>query len=651
MTQKKEQPSKALHEDLKDVSQPNAVQFSKSWTGIAITETSSEEDAFGDMYARAADGSMRRIPIGTVGQMLKVAADGFPAWANDITNTIVVNAGQDQTISVANTNLQATASDANSSITSYLWAKQSGPVEPIGTGFNGGSFTPLRTRTFTPSGTGDIVFDNANTLPGDLIILEGNFRSVRLDNVQGTLANPIVFRNPDGQITRIGNTTWAANGGPAYALQASNSKHFIFAGTHWNNLLFTGSEINTDGGGEPYRAAYRNLSFDAFSEKFEICYFTATQGGTCIVAKTDPVSGQSATWYPNTTLQDMLIHDFIIDSPYNEGLYIGHTATYWDLISNTPYNSSPYDPPPSDSNRYKQPIMISNVKVWNGRALNTGKDGIQISACKNVEVYQNEVFNWASVNIPARASHNGGILIGGRSETSNVHDNITHDSWGEHLQFYGTGTGHIFKNNLCYNTDASNVSGDMASIAARSGTNNTENHPGQITVEGNTFSRCGAGALIRVNGYFNKSGGVSGTDNLQVILKRNILMAPRNNAGGDNYDSFYVYTENPQDYGYNTIVTRPLAGADANVQYLTVAIANVDTNNYYLPNNSAVIQGFRKTKPVGPQAVSGGSVIVTPNTAATAVTNMVSGVYMFRLIVGNALGQYKSDTVQVTVAL
>ncbi|MBC9930522.1 hypothetical protein [Chitinophaga qingshengii] len=645
MTQKKEQLSTLLQEEHTDISQPRVA----SLMDAVLTETSGDE-AYGDMYARAADGTMRRIPIGTVGQQLTVAPDGFPAWANDITNTIVVNAGQDQNISAANTNLQATASDVNSAITSYHWTKQSGPVEPIGTGFNGGSFTPLRTRTFTPSGSGDIVFDNTNTLPGDLIILDGNFRSVRLDSVQGTAANPIVFRNPEGQITRIGNTTWAANGGPSYALQTSNSKHFIFAGTHWNNLLFTGSEINTiSGGGEPYRSAYRNLSFDAFSEKFEICYFTVTNGGTCIVAKTDPVAGQSATWYPNTTLQDILIHDFIIDNPYNEGLYIGHTATYWDLATNTPHNSGPYNPPPV-GDQYKQPIMINNVKVWNGRILNTGKDGIQISACRNIEVYQNEVFNWASVNTNDRSQHNGGILIGGRAETSNVHDNITHDSWGEHFQFYGTGAGHIFKNNLCYNTDAANANGDMAYISARSGTNDTENHPGQVTLEGNTFSRSHS-SLVRVNGYYNKTGGASGTDNLQVIMKQNLLMAPLNNAAVDNYDSYYVYTENPQDYGYSVIVTRPMAGVDANVQYQTVAIANVDTNNYYLPNNSAVTQGFRKTKPVGPQVVSGASVIVTPDAAATAVTNMVSGVYVFRVVAGNALGQYKSDTVQVTVVL
>jgi len=104
MTLKKEQPSKALQEESKDMSHTDTLQFTNALMDALITETNSE-DAYGDMYARAADGSMRRIPIGTVGQILTVAADGFPARANDITNTTAVDAEQHQAISVANTTL------------------------------------------------------------------------------------------------------------------------------------------------------------------------------------------------------------------------------------------------------------------------------------------------------------------------------------------------------------------------------------------------------------------------------------------------------------------------------------------------------------------------------------------------------------------
>jgi hypothetical protein len=560
----------------------------------------------------------------------------------------VVAAGQNQTISTSNTTLTATASDSDGTIASILWTKQSGPQEPIGTGFNGGSFTPL--RTFTIAGTSqDLAINSGNYQPGDLIYLDGDFRSITLTNVAGTQANPIVFRNAIGKTCTVGNPTWAANGGPSYAIQASGSSYFIFAGTHWDNFIINGSDINTDGGGEPYRSAYRNISMDALTENFEFCYMTINDGGTSVVAKTDPLSGQSNTWYPNRELGYMLFHDMVVDNSYNEGFYIGHTATYWNITNSTPLYPTPYDAAPN-STTYKQPILINGLKIWNCRVTNAGKDGIQVSACKNPEVYQNEVYNWA--NVQHNGAHNGGILIGGRCLTSNTHDNITHDAWGEHFQFYGTGPGHLYTNNLCYNVDASSVSGDMASLAGRVGTNSSENNPCQITMTGNTFVRCGTGgSLVRVNGVYNKSGGSSGTNNVQLILNKNLFIAPKNNTitnAGNAFDSYYVYTENPLDTSYNIIATKG-TGSNLNQQYNTIAAANVDTNNYYLPNSGAITQGFRKLYSLGPQTTVIGSTIVSPNTLSTAVTGLIAGVYIFRVKVTDNAGATAESTVQVTV--
>ena len=567
----------------------------------------------------------------------------------------LIDAGANQNITTNSVILSATASDPDGIITSYAWTMVSGPQEPCGVGFNGGSFTPLRTFTVTPSGAGDLVVNASDYLPGDLIILDGNFRSVTLNDVQGEQGNPIVFRNPSGVTTTIGNPNWAANGGPTYAIAANNSRHFVFAGTHWNNFIVAGSTINTipSGESEPYRSAYRNMSFDQFTENFEICYMTVQDGGNGAVAKTEPVSGQSATWYPNRELGQMLFHDLIIEDCYNEALYIGHTATYWDLAGNQPYNPSPYDPPPANTNNYKQPIMINGVKVYNTIIRNVGKDGVQISACKNVEVYQNNITNWASIDVPERINHNGGILIGGRCENSNTHDNITRESWGEHFQFYATGPNHLFNNNLCYNTDATSAQADGAiiSIAGRAGTNNTEYHPAQITLTSNTISRTSpTGNLIRVNGYFNKQGSPVGADSIQAVLNKNIIMAPKNNNPGDNYDSYYVYTENPLDVNYEIIAIKG-SGANVNVQYGTVAAANVDTNNYYLPNSGSVTQGFRKIVSDGPQELIACSQIISPSSATTQVTGLISGVYVYKCTVTDNNGASANDNTQVTVNL
>lgn len=562
----------------------------------------------------------------------------------------VVSAGANKTITTNTTTLTATANDEDGSIASYQWSKVSGPQEPVGIGFNGGSWTAL--RTFTVVGTNnDLVINSGTYQAGDLVQLSGNFRSITLNSVSGAAGNPIVFRNVPGETVTIGNPTWQADGGPSYAIEGNGSKYFVFAGTHWENFIINGSDINIDGGGEPYRSAYRNISMDSFTECFELCYMTVNDGGTSIVAKTDPISGNSQTWHSSgRELGYMWFHDIIGDNSYNEFFYIGHTAQYWNITNSTPYYPGPYDPVPNTTT-YKQPILINGVKIWNCKITNSGKDGIQISASKNIEVYQNEVVNWA--NVQHNAQHNGGILIGGRAQTSNVHDNITRDAWGEHFQFYATGLGHVFSNNLCYNTDASSVSGDMISLAGRVGTNITENTPAQLTMTGNTFSRNGSsGSLVRVNGYYNKTGGVNGTSNLQLIMNKNMLIAPKNNTitnPANAYDSYYVYTENPADNSYSGTLVSKGTGSNLNVQYNTIANANIDTANYYLPNSGSITQGFRKLSTFGPQASVVGSTIVSPTTASTNITGLIAGVYIFRCTVSDNLGASASTNIQVTV--
>lgn len=582
----------------------------------------------------------------TLAQMITLMG-GTPPEPNQ---SPTVSAGANKTITANNTSVTATASDPDGTIASYTWSKISGPVEPVGVGFNNGSFTPL--RTFTVTGTsGDLVINSGDYLPGDQINLTGNFRSITLNNVVGTSDNPIVFRNTANQVTTVGNPTWAGSGN-SYAIEAINSRYFIFAGTHWDNFIINGCTNNTDGGGEPYKSAYRNISFGQLTERFELCYMTINNGGTSVVTKTDPISGQSNTWFPNSELGYMWFHDLVIDNSYNEGFYIGHTATYWNISTLQPFYPSPYDAPPN-STTYKQPILINGVKVWNCLVKNCGKDAIQIAAAKNIEVMRNEVTNWA--NVQQNAVHNGGILIGGRCETSNVHDNVTHDAWGEHYQFYGTGLGHLFTNNLCYNTDASNTSGDMASLAGRVGTSTADNNPAQVTMTGNTFSRCGtAGSLVRVNGFYNYSGkvngGAAGTTNLQLIMNKNLLIAPKNNTitnPGDAFDSYYVYTENPLDAAYSGTLVSKGTAANANIQYNTVAASNVNTSNFYLP--PSISQGFRKTDTLGPQVTVVGSVIVSPNSATTNITGMIAGTYVFRCLVADNIGATASSNIQIIV--
>jgi len=562
----------------------------------------------------------------------------------------LVDAGANQTVTSSTATLTGTASDPDGTIASKTWSKLSGPQEVVGSGFTPSNWQPTRTFTLTPSGNGDLVINGSSYTAGDLIVLDGNFRSVTINNLVGSANNPIVIRNPVGQVTTVGNPTWAADGSPSYAIASNDSRYFVIAGTSTSNFIINGcNNMNIPNGeSEPYKTAYRNLSFDNKSEFLQVVQMTVNNGGTSIVGKTEPLAGDSTTWWNGSNyLGYMYFDSIIVQDCYNEAFYIGHTSQYWDILANpnAPYYPGPYTAVP-DSSRYKQARKIQDVKISHCLVRRVGQDALQVSATKGAEIYQNEVTSWAQKQ---NGAHNGGMLIGGRSEEFNVHDNIFHDAWGEFLQFYGQGDGHIFHNNLCYNVDASGATGDMASFAGVIGDNITMINPAQITVSNNTFVKNGpTGALLRVNGQYNKGSvgtpGVGGPDNLQVITQNNILAAPRNNAGQDNYDSYYIYTENPQDYDYNTIVTK-----SNNVQYLTMALANLNTNNYYQPNSGSVTQGYRHTLATGPVDITTGSQILSPNQLTTQVTGLIAGVYVFKLSVVDNNGATASANTQVTV--
>jgi hypothetical protein len=561
---------------------------------------------------------------------------------NPINQPPTVQAGGDQIITLPtdNVTLTAEAQDADGNIVAFLWTKAVGPQGSEGIGFNGGAFTPTRTFEITPDGNGELIIDNTSGTyhPGDLINLNGTFTAITLINLAGASGNPIVFRNKPGTILNVGNPTYAGSG-KSYAIGATNSRNFIFAGHAPEEFLINGSTIDTipSGGQEPYRTLYRNISMDALTELFEFCYFTANDGGTSIVAKTDPTASAN-TQFPNRVLGKMIFHDFIVDNPFNEGMYLGHTATYWNLTKGRPYYGVYGDTGNSDwypTDTYVQPILWEGVEVYNYIVKNSGKDGVQIAAANNIKVFQGEVTNWASQDTIVRPQHNGGILIGGRTTNSDVHDNWVHDSWGEAYQFYGTGTGHKVTNNLFKRS----TNNDLVSIRGSNGA--------QVLFERNTFVlSASTKSLLRVNGNTNM---VNGQNPIQAIVNRNLFIGPRNDmaAGGTVYDSYYIYTENPIDG-----IVQKGTGANINVFYPKVADANVDTGNYYLPNNQAVTQGFRKNTSIGPvePGSANSAIIVNPTNITTQVTGLtIAGQYKFGVLVTDNLGATAYDEVSITV--
>jgi hypothetical protein len=429
---------------------------------------------------------------------------------------------------------------------------------------------------------------------------------VQISNLLGSSANKILISNAPGEVCSIGDETWGGGAWPV-CLNLVNCRHFILAGTHRSKLLFKGS-TNTTIGGDSYevRSQVQNVRFDEFTEEFEACYFNVTNGGTGVWCKKEVVNGQTSSYYPNSTLDNCTWHNIDITGTHNESMYLGNTATYWNITTNQSFYPNPYVDPVPDPGVYKQPIKGNNWKVYNCRVSGSGADGIQCSAVDNLEVYNNEVTNWATRQ---QSSHCAGILVGGRITAWSVHDNYVHDGWGNIMEVYCEGNGSITNNLLAYNQTWNE------GIAMRA-TNNSV-----VTIENNTI--IDVNTMVRING---SHGQVSAQ-----VIKNNLFVKWRNVRA--------VYGENG---GLETVAGSP----NNNDSFTTVAAANMNSSNWFLPATST--KGFRKGAGTIGLESSTPSVIVSPTTVSTSVTDLIPGVHTFRITSTDGSTSVYDD-IQVTV--
>ncbi|MBW8687893.1 right-handed parallel beta-helix repeat-containing protein [Chitinophaga rhizophila] len=434
--------------------------------------------------------------------------------------------------------------------------------EKLNTDNNLAATTTTTGRQFTlvPDVNGRLALDNSSGYykPGDVINLKGNFKVIQVSNLSGDASAPIIIRNLSGTTVNIGNPSW--NGG-AYGVACVfwNCHYIRFGGqSGQSSVVITGST-------QTARASYFDLQLGNKTDNIEICNLTIQNGGNGIVAKTDPVKGDASTAFPNTTMSNLKIHDLLIKNTKNEAMYIGHTATYWDLTANAPYYGS--TTAMASGHQYVQPVMWRNVKIYNNTIKDIGLDGIQTAAIDQLEVYNNEVTNWA---LQKDWSHNGGILIGGRTMNTNVHDNYVHDGWGELLQFYGSGQNgatHIIHNNLFRNGQLEGVSLRGTANAVVRFTNNTV-----AWTKGNS---------LRLNG----STGMKAAQ----IINGNAFIRPINGVPNISVRN-YIYAEAGATFTEGT-------GSLANKKFPTVQSSKTDIANLYYPltGSQMGVAGYRKS--------------------------------------------------------
>lgn len=413
--------------------------------------------------------------------------------------------------------------------------------------------------TLVPDAEGRLVVDDTKGRykPGDIINLKGIFSAVIFTNLNGSAGNPVIVRNAPGTVVKIGNPDWDG-GAWSTAFSFRNSHHVKVMGTAAQNFIVSGSVKSG-------RQAYFNLTLADRSDNFEISHMTIVNGGTGIWAKTEPVKDDPRTYASGEYMENLSIHDVSVSGTNNEAMYIGHTATYWNLSTGTSVYSLPAGT--SLGSVYIQPIRWRNVKIYNNVIKNIGADGLQTAAIDQLEIYNNDISNWGMQQNP---SHSGGLLVGGRVTNANVHDNVVHDGWGELFQFFGSGANsgkHIVRNNLFRD----NFANDGVSFR---GTDNAV-----VEFTNNTVART-MGVSFRVNGHLGMAA--------SQIVNANAFIEPR--RGGGTVDArAYIYVENGGSVTEGT-------GVNANTKLASVSAAGVDVNNFYLPlSGSALLNsGFRK---------------------------------------------------------
>lgn len=524
------------------------------------------------------------------------------------------------------------------------------------------SFSQCNCNFTIPNGTSTYTFDGVakGAKPGDVICLSaGSMQRVVFNNLKGSATNYIKIVNCGGQ-TVIGSAT--ANG----AINFSNCQFIHLTGSGDPNSLYGIKIPETSSSAQGVSAA--NLSSD-----FEIDHLEITKVGFAgIMIKSDPSKDCANTIYerPNFTMRNINIHDNYIHDISGEGIYCGNsfyggTSIYCGSI--------------------QYPHEVRSVKIHNNIFENTGWESIQVGAgVEDISIYNNKVTNYAVANI---SGQNGGIQLGAGS-TGKIYNNFIKGGSGRAIFMGGIGNYFIF-NNILVNTG---IAGTSAGIAMS--INKTplatdivaNNFAGPVRIINNTFVNETYGAIRESlqgplgNVLFNNLivGGTSSWLSLRGdtdwTKANNIYIAnvadakfvnpsiddyrlqnnsPAVNAGRDvgTYGVTFDHEGKPRPVGALWDVgafelpgnQKPSVSVGAN-QTLTLP-TNSTTVIGSAADPDGTISSYLWTKQSGPAAT-----LANTSTTTLSLSDLVAGVYVFRLTATDNGGETGFKEVTITVA-
>lgn len=492
--------------------------------------------------------------------------------------------------------------------------------------------------------------------PGDVICIQaGSKGGIQFTDVKGSPTNPVIIKNCGGQ---------ALIGGPT----ANNA--MLFIGSRYIRITGTGDAGFNYGlkivGSAP---GSQGIAAAGLSSDFEIDHMEIQNiGYTGLMLKSDPSSNCANTTSvrPNFTFYNAKIHDNYVHDTGGEGIYLGDSF----------YNGTTVF---CGSTQYCHEVR--GVRIYNNRFDKTGREGIQVgSGVDDVEVYNNTVLNYGQANLSAQ---NGGIQFG-VGTAGRMYNNFIKSGPGPAIAIQGIGNDYVYNNivvspgeqAITINTRPTPLTTDIVS----------QGWLGGVYIINNTFVNVGVKGVIEEfinnapgNRMFNNliAGSSSPWDKTYTYTDwqkgNNIFIplladakftnpslddyslqpgSPAINAGRDvssfgvNFD--YVNAGRPAGASWDAGAfelsgnQKPVVTVGAN-QTLTLP-TNSSTITGSATDTDGTISSYLWNKQSGPAAT-----LTNQATTTLTLTDLVAGVYIFRLTATDDGGETGFKDVTVTV--
>jgi hypothetical protein len=257
---------------------------------------------------------------------------------------------------------------------------------------------------------------NANMVrPGDTICLEPGARQfVWISYLHGTADAPVVVVNNGGLVDISGFY---------YGIKIDSCSHLILSGKGFQGLMYGIKIHDVNGTG----LSIQGLSTDIEVESLEIAR-TELSG---IIAKTDPDTADFSSTREKFVQRNTIIHDNYIHHTKTEGMYIGNSHYFGQLVSYRGKDTLVY------------PHALKGVQIYSNHMDSTGWDGIQVSSADSgCFIHHNYIY---ADSQREEMNQMSGILIGGGS-SCDCYNNSIMNGKGDGIDVFGQGVEFVYNN-------------------------------------------------------------------------------------------------------------------------------------------------------------------------------------------------------------